>query len=150
MLSSLGPVVVLGQSRQAPMEIWIWAGALIVASLVFGVVVMTMRRRLLNGSDSAGAPGAMLDELRAMRARGEISQSEYDHTRSSIAARAAGREPPPRPDAARGPEAPDGSVAARPGYDLTGERLPARKPDPGEPPSPGANTPHRPASEPED
>ena len=118
----------LGQSgRGVPTDLWLWVGALIVASLVFGVVVLAMRRRLLSASDVSASPGSMLNDLRAMLERGEISRAEYDHTRATIAARAAGRQPPPRPDTQRGPEAPDGSIAARPGYDLTGERLPPRR-----------------------
>lgn len=135
----------LAQSRQAPpVELWIWLGALVVATLVLGVILLAMRRRLLDSDDAEPGAGSMLDDLRAMRDRGEISQAEYDHTRKTIAARAAGREPPPRPDESRSPEAPDGSVAARPGYDLTGAPLPRpespkRPGDPERPPEQGAD-----------
>ena len=135
----------MAQSFQTPpMELWIWLGALILATLVLGVIVLAMRRKILGSDDRESTHGSMLDELRAMRERGEISQAEYDHTRKTIAARAAGREPPERPKTAPPPEAPDGTVAARPGYDLTGEPLPRpkspRRPgDPEPPASPETN-----------
>lgn len=132
-----GPALVLAQARPAPpTELWLWVGALIVVSLVFGFVVMAMRRRLLGRSDEGVKPAALLEDLRAMRDRGEISQDEYDSTRATIAARAAGREPPAKSGPTRPPAAPDGSLIARPGYDLTGERLPA-------PPDPPENVPGR-------
>ncbi len=141
--------LVLAQSRQSPpTELWLWVGALIIASLVFGVVVLAMRRRLFNASDVSVSPGSMLDQLRAMRERGEISRAEYDSARASIAARAAGKAPPPRPNAERGPVAPDGSVAAKPGFDLTGERLPGRHEPGPEPESSEESAPPKPGEDP--
>lgn len=57
-----------------------------------------------------------------MRDRGEISEEEYDQTRRTIAARAAGREPPEPPSPVDW--AGESGRVARPGYDLTGEPLP--------------------------
>lgn len=141
----LPPSLQLAQTRPAPpTELWLWVGALIVASLVFGFVVMALRRRLLGKAEDTVKPASLLEDLRAMRDRGEISQDEYDTTRATIAARAAGREPPPRPDPARAPAAPDGAVTARPGYDLTGERLPPPPEPPENVPGRGDNTPQKP------
>jgi len=136
-----GLSLVLAQSRQAPIEIWIWLGILLVLTLVAGGVILALRRRLLGVKDADQLSGSMLDDLREMRARGEISEEEYDYTRKTIAARAAGREPPPRPDSLRSPAAPDGAIGARPGYDLTGERLPDRAEAPERPGDAGDHTP---------
>jgi len=135
-----GPMYVLAQSRQAPVEIWIWIGVLLVVTLVAGGVILAMRRRLLGAKDADELSGSMLDDLRSMRSRGEISEEEYDYTRKTIAARAAGREPPPRPDSLRSPPAPDGAIAARPGYDLTGAPLPGREDPPERPGDSGNHT----------
>ncbi|MFI4897361.1 MAG: SHOCT domain-containing protein [Phycisphaerales bacterium JB059] len=138
-----GPSLVLAQARPAPpTELWLWVGALIVVSLVFGFVVMAMRRRLLGKTDEGVRPASLLEDLRAMRDRGEISQDEYDSTRATIAARAAGREPPAKSP----PAAPDGSLMARPGYDLTGERLPAPADPPESVPGREDKTPRSPES----
>lgn len=105
-------------------------GVLIVVVVAMGFFILLVRKRML-GSDRDLGAGSLLGDLKQMRDAGDISQAEYDYLRKSIAARAAGQEPPPRPAELAAPE-----LRATPGFDLTGEPLPPevidamrRKPD---------------------
>ncbi|GAB4385607.1 MAG: hypothetical protein Kow0022_12150 [Phycisphaerales bacterium] len=93
-------------------------GVLIVIVVAMGFFILLVRKRML-GSDRELGAGSLLGDLKQMRDAGNISQAEYDYLRKSIAARAAGQEPPPRPAEPAAPE-----LRARPGFDLTGEPLP--------------------------
>jgi hypothetical protein len=101
-------------------------GALIVVVVIAGLVIMKVRSSMLSkGSES---DEGIFAGLRAMRDAGELSLEEYDAARKRLAAKAAGRPPPPVP--AR--TAATGALRARPGFDLTGAPLPR----PGQPPNP--------------
>lgn len=93
-------------------------GLLIVLVLVLGVVILAVRKAMFK-DDNADAGGSLFDDLRRMRDSGEISELEYDYLRKCIAARAAGKDLPPRP-----PELEQAELRARPGFDLTGAPLP--------------------------
>lgn len=110
-------------------RILVAVGLLIVLVLGFGLFALRLRRRLL-ADDAADPQGPfLLDDLRAMLRRGEISQTEYEHVRRRMAAKMSGASgslssdglsppaPITRPDQ-------DGTRRARPGFDLTGEPLP--------------------------
>ncbi len=120
---NLVPVLPLAQQGgRSQSAFWLWLFILIAATMLAGVIILIVRRRLLEDPASGGGGATMTEELRGMRDRGEISEAEYDQMRKSIAARAAGREPPegsPRPDWAG-----ESGRIARPGFDLTGEPLP--------------------------
>lgn len=118
----------LAQQGRSQASFWLWLFVLIVLTVLAGVVIVIVRRRLIEPDAKANSPGSLMEDLRRMRDRGEITQEEYDRTRKTIAARAAGREPPPPP-----PPDPEGPRQARPGYDLTGDRLPGAGPAPGPP-----------------
>jgi hypothetical protein len=112
----------------------ITVGVLIVVVIVAGLVLVALRARL-NGADEQGEMGAggMLETMRAMRDRGEISEEEYRTAQAALVARA-GRERGensgadqaggPGPARARTRAPSPGELVARPGYDLTGEPLP--------------------------
>jgi hypothetical protein len=115
---------------------------IIVGLLILGVVLITARRRLLSKDVQTvmGSAGSLLDELRRMRNRGQITAEEYDAARLAATSRVAGGKPgPPGTErqaptgakvAPRSPAA--GEVVAPPGFDLTGAPLPKR---------PGADSP---------
>lgn len=114
--------VAIGQGQTPTGQILLWVFLLIVLIVVGGLGVMALRRRLLSkdrGTDTSG----LMDDMRAMHARGELSDEEYDRVRKRMAARAAGRDPDEIAPAAPRESVP-GVVRARPGYDLTGEPLP--------------------------
>lgn len=103
-------------------QVLVAVGLLMGAVIALGVILLMYRSRVLSSENAAEAQRGLLDDLRAMRDRGEITLEEYDAARRSLAARLKGEAPPPsmsRP--ARGePEA----MVAPPGYDLTGRPLP--------------------------
>ena len=106
-------------------------GGMILALSLGGVAIMALRRRLLAKDASASDEGAgMLDALRAMRTRGELSEEEFQAARSAFLSRAVRSAVPgapargqqqARPTARRETE---GERRAPPGVDLTGTPLP--------------------------
>jgi len=120
---------VLGAAHQFPMEqVLVWAGVGLAIVVGAGIVVLCYRRKLLGGDRAADAAG-LLDDLREMRDRGEISDEEFSAAKQTMAARltgqmgVAGVKPHERKMKSAG------DLVARPGFDLTGAKLP-------EPPSP--------------
>lgn len=67
------------------------AGVLIGLCIAGGLLAMLARRRLLaSGSDDESAV-TLMDSLRAMLRRGEITQEEFDAAKRSMVAKLAGR-----------------------------------------------------------
>jgi hypothetical protein len=102
-----------------------WIGVMIGALTVVTIAILAIRGRLL-GKDAGGVQKGMLDDLRAMRDRGEMTQAEFDAARAAMIARLApGRAGAPA-SARPVPAASSGSkgLIAKPGFDLTGRPLP--------------------------
>lgn len=91
----------LAQSASNTTGVLLWAGVLIVVAMVGGVVIAMVRRNML-GEPDAGDDGSMLDQMRRMVDRGEMSQQEFDLARRKIIERA---------QAARESRAPDSDPA---------------------------------------
>jgi hypothetical protein len=113
------------QARQIDYaRFYTFMGIIVALSLLAGLAVLAFRRRLLRRDSDPALHARLMDDLRAMRDRGEISPDEYDSARATMAARLAGRPPPPKP-----PPAPrshsDSTRRAPPGFDLTGAPLPS-------------------------
>jgi len=89
-------------------------GAMIVVTIIGGVIVLRVRRAMLSEGTS-DTQGLLLSDLRDMRSRGEISAEEFERLRDA-ALRAHGVVPK---DALS-----SGSGAAGTGVDLTGDPLP--------------------------
>lgn len=118
----------------------LWVGLFLVVVIGAGLGVLAYRKAMLS-THAADSHSGILDGLRKMRDSGQISQAEYDATRKSIAARAAGRASPPsvpggpiaaRPAAAKPATGGTSGLTARPGFDLTGAPLPKQSPPPPE------------------
>lgn len=94
----------------------VWIAVLIGVVIVATAAIMLLRKRILDPSASGGKPNAgLLDELRALRDTGAISEQEYDAARrrmvQRIAADALDRglpqtPAPSNPQAVRKPPAP--------------------------------------------
>jgi hypothetical protein len=100
-------------------RILLWAGLGVVGVLIAAVVVLGYRRRLL-GPHSQENHAGLMDELREMRNRGELSEEEFAAAKRSMVARLSGNAPAqlkPRPSVG-------GDRIAPPGVDLTGQPLP--------------------------
>jgi len=110
----------------------LWLGAIMLIVVVTGVAVLIYRRRVLSKEAAGEAQARLMDEMRAMRDRGEISIEEYERMKSRLVARVAGRpvsDRHPTPAPAHAQTLPDrGDVRqSRPGFDLTGAPLPRPK-----------------------
>ncbi|MEL6796531.1 MAG: SHOCT domain-containing protein [Planctomycetota bacterium] len=67
----------------------IWIIVLVVCCVVFGVVLMKIRRHFLGEDESSGDGGVLpMAELRRMRDAGELSDEEYRRAVDAIASRA--------------------------------------------------------------
>lgn len=95
-------------------RILIPVGGLIILTVLGGIAITVTRRRMFTKSAAAEQSG-ILDDLRRMRDRGEITPEEFDAARKSIAARLAGRD-----RAAAAPRSPQFPVARpRPGQNAS-------------------------------
>lgn len=116
-------LIPLAQIEMGPL--FMWLGILIGLAMVMAVIGLALRRRLLSAENPVEGQRRLLDDLRAMRDRGELTPEEYDAARKSMAAAIAGRRDPnttmrPAPRPISG----SGELVAPPGYDLTGRPLP--------------------------
>lgn len=119
-----------------------WIIVLIGVALVGGTLILLFRRHLFAKDADQAQHGTMMESLRAMRNAGQISSTEYDTMRRNMVeairnSTTGGKLAPPTVAAPlrslpSRPQPPADRIA-RPGFDLTGARLP--KP-PGRPPTP--------------
>lgn len=130
--------ITLAQGAAQAGSVVVWVIALIVAALVGGLVILAVRKKMLEPDRAEVASEGLFDSLRRMRDSGEITGAEYENARrrliesatqkkpagprlskdqSDILAAAAAAEPlPVRPKPPR--------LEAPPGYDLAGDPLP--------------------------
>ena len=75
-------------------SVLIWVGALIVIAMAGGLVMLSVRRRMFS-EPQTGADAGLMEQLRRMVERGEMTQDEFDRARRKIVERAGGGVPPP-------------------------------------------------------
>jgi len=135
---------VTANSSEIAVRVLAVLGVLIVVLLVCGLLVRRFRRGLLGDSGTDGSPPLLLDDLRDMKRRGQISDAEYERMRMRLVEKLSGRSRTAlsasdvpaaapikgRPQSGGAPEAGGEARRAAPGFDLTGEPLP--RPAPGE------------------
>lgn len=95
-MNAFSPQLALATLAQAPANhdttrVVVWVGVLIAIMIVGGVGILMLRRRLLSKESESAASTGLLDTLRAMRDRGEISPEEFDKARQAMVAKLAGR-----------------------------------------------------------
>ncbi|MCC6284849.1 MAG: hypothetical protein IT439_06035 [Phycisphaerales bacterium] len=117
----------LAQMGEASGRILLWIGILIAMALAGGVLWLRLRKRVFD-EDPPDDPASLIEQLRDARRRGVISEEEFQASRDSLL----GRRPQAR-RVVRGEIFDDGTIRARPGFDLTGTPLP----DPSQPDGPG-------------
>lgn len=79
----------------------LWVGVLILVTLIGGIAMTIARRRMFADDDTQQDAGLM-DHLRSMADRGEMTHAEFDAARRRLIERASGasgssREPAPTP-----------------------------------------------------
>jgi uncharacterized membrane protein len=79
-------------------DIVLWVAVLVVIAFVGGILILWVRKKTL-AKDHPAAAGSLMDQLRTMLQRGEITQAEFDATRKAMVKKlaAALREQPPKP-----------------------------------------------------
>lgn len=68
----------------------VWVGILIVVVIVGSIIVMVVRRRVLAREAPASNDSTFMDELRAMRDRGEITPEEFEAAKRAAVRRLRG------------------------------------------------------------
>ncbi len=155
----LDPLVLAQQARPLSIGPYLFAVMAAIGVLVLGgLVVLYLRRRVLEQQRAMDSAGSFMEQLRAMKRSGQITEAEYERTRKAMAAKVSAKmdtarsnglfelpETRPRPlhptrqappmSASADPQTQSsgrvpktGDVVAPPGYDLTGERLPGPSP----------------------
>lgn len=93
------PGVTLAQSVADLTPLLVWIAVLIAIAIVGGVVLLAIRRRLFAPPPTRHESlGGLMDDLRAMHARGDLSDEEYEATRRRMvdAARSENADPESR------------------------------------------------------
>lgn len=76
--------ILFANPDEARVRVVVAIGALIALCLIAGAAILIARRKLLSPDQSAVDQGSLLDQLRGMRDRGEMSQAEYDQTKAAM------------------------------------------------------------------
>ncbi|MCC6321932.1 MAG: SHOCT domain-containing protein [Phycisphaerales bacterium] len=71
-------------AEKSPMRLLLVVGLLMAAVLTLGLVIMALRKRLLDKNAVNTGAGSLLEDIRAMRSRAEISEEEYQAMRQRI------------------------------------------------------------------
>ena len=89
----LGPVLALftlaaqpRAGRSSSTDVLLWVGVLIVVTLAGAIVILAIRRRTLAAPRTPDA-GSVMEELRGMRDRGQMTQTEFDAAIAAMKAR---------------------------------------------------------------
>lgn len=130
--------ITLAQGASAAGSVVVWVIALIVAALVGGLVILAVRKKMLEPDRTEVTSDGLFDSLRRMRDNGEITGTEYENARRRIIESAtqrkaeASRLTRDQTDILAAARASDALSArptpprldAPPGYDLAGDPLP--------------------------
>ena len=79
------------RAQAATNEVLFWVALLLGAVLVASIAILALRKSLFAPPQRGEDPGSLMDQVRAMRERGEISEAEYDQVRRKLVAKAASR-----------------------------------------------------------
>lgn len=74
-------------AERDPVRLFVVIGLLMAAVLALGLIIMQLRKRLLGGESQEDTSGSILEDIRAMRRRGEISEDEFQTMRRRIVAK---------------------------------------------------------------
>jgi hypothetical protein len=78
-------------AQAATNDVLFWVAVLLGAVLAASIAILALRKSLLAPARHGEDPGSLMDQVRAMRERGEISDAEYDQVRRKLVAKAASR-----------------------------------------------------------
>ncbi|MBS0191248.1 MAG: hypothetical protein U0573_15580 [Phycisphaerales bacterium] len=91
----------------ANLDVLLWVAILLGATLSGSIVILQLRKRLFAESRREQDPGSLLEQLRAMERKGEISTEEFNRVRNKMVEKVSGGIGPGRSGAeATGVKAP--------------------------------------------
>ncbi|XOV74284.1 MAG: SHOCT domain-containing protein [Phycisphaerales bacterium] len=110
-------------------EVWVWVVVLLVVVVLGGVLVLLVRKGARGDSDRP-ALGLSLADLREMKADGRLTDEEFERAKAMVIGQLGGKVEGAEAERTRVQgRVVDGELRARPGYDLTGQRLPEPEAD---------------------
>lgn len=77
----------------ANVEILVWVAILLGVVLSGSLVILTLRKKVFAPSDVESDPGTLMEQMRRMESRGEISTEEFDRVRRKLVEKAAETKP---------------------------------------------------------
>jgi len=83
--------VLLAQSWADTFRVLIWISVLIVFAVVGGLLVMALRRRVLEHREPSGSEMGTPESMREMVARGEMTREEYEQVRLAMVGKIRGQ-----------------------------------------------------------
>jgi hypothetical protein len=83
-----------GASQSAATNAVVWVVILIALVLGGAIAILLLRQKLLSRDVPGAADGSLIDQMRAMRDRGQMTDEEFDRLRKSMARKAAQRRAP--------------------------------------------------------
>lgn len=81
---SITPLI-LALDRTSPnRQVWFWVVVLVLFTMAGGIAIVALRKRLRAEDDHGATSNSLLDELRASRRSGAISEAEFERARVAI------------------------------------------------------------------
>jgi len=77
-------------------DVLFWAAILIGAVLSGSFLILSLRKKVFASPDVESDPGTLMEQMRRMEKRGEISKEEFDRVRRKLVEKAAGGDHPDR------------------------------------------------------
>lgn len=83
--------LILGADQAATNKVLLLIGIMIAAVLAGGLIILALRRRILQRETGDAGAGGLMENLREMVRKGQISEEEFKLARRKMADRIAGR-----------------------------------------------------------
>lgn len=77
-------------------DVLFWAAILIGAVLSGSFLILSLRKKVFASSPVEDDPGTLMEQMRRMEKRGEISTEEFNRVRRKLVEKAAGEKRPDR------------------------------------------------------
>lgn len=84
MLSVESLALLFANPDEARSRVVVLVGSFVALCLIAGAVIIVVRRKMLAPDHASSDQGSLLEQLRQMRDRGEMSQEEFDQTRAAM------------------------------------------------------------------
>lgn len=79
----------------ANLEVLFWVAILLGVTISGSLVILSMRKRLFAPQRDTDDPGTLMEQMRVMERRGEITKEEFDRVRRRLVDQASGKSRAP-------------------------------------------------------